>query len=49
MEDITQSLNKPQNKSTKQKIIDELRKLIIDEKLFICLKLKIIEANYLNI
>ncbi len=32
MEDITQSLNfSPQNKRTKQKIIDELRKLIIDE------------------
>jgi hypothetical protein len=32
MEDITQSLNFiPQNKRTKQKISDELRKLIIDE------------------
>jgi len=32
MEDITQSLNfSPQNKRTKQKISDELRKLIIDE------------------
>ncbi len=31
MEDITQSLNfSPQNKRTKQKISDELRKLIID-------------------
>ncbi len=32
MEGITQSLNfSPQNKRTKQKISDELRKLIIDE------------------
>ncbi len=32
MEDITESLKfSPQNKRTKQKISDELRKLIIDE------------------